>query len=900
MRTLLLFTLTTIGISGVLAQTGQLKGKVTDARTGEELVGATIIIDGTTNGTITDFMGEYSLPELPAGTYNFKCQYISYEPSVFNNITIKNGETTQLDIKLKTVELDLQEVKVVAKANRASETMLLMEQKNSVLATQAIGAQELSRKGVSDAEGAVSKVSGISKQDGVKNVFVRGLGDRYNTTTLNGFVMPSEDPEYKNISLDFFTNDIIQAVTVNKVFAAGMTGDVGGAIIDIKSKELLGESEFEIGIGSSLNSETIGKDFLQPEGLNKLGYSTATYGPTDNLRDYDFNTSLNPIESNDPNLNISFSGGKKFRNKHSFFVAGSMGNDYRFEEGNIREITSSGATDPFVDMTYTRSIRNSSNLLMGNLGLNYSKLKIAYNAMYIHIGSAYHADMYGKHSERFQIADDFGSQGYTRRQQLNDNTLFVNQIILKGELTDRITYNIGTSVNSLAGKEPDRRIFRFPSLGGESVELARAQNTNERFSNEINELAIVPKLNLQYKLTTVPENVSRLEVGYDARISNKDFIAPFYNHTWNPLVTLPTFPSYKNIDLDAYINQEALTNNDFSLDYFNDNYTVDRIMHGAYIDLVYQLGKSVVINPGLRFDYVFAETNYEVNRGADVGSSKLEEFLYSPSVNIKYTQNDKSHFRFGTSRTFTLPQDKETSPFVTNSFDGYIGGNADLEVSTNYNIDLKWDYYISGSELITLNAFYKHILKPIARVDQNNSAGIKTYDNIGDHAVATGIEAEMRKKIMSIANKHHFNLGINASYIHTQHYGLDAALFVQNTNTAMEGATPYILNADLSYNMQSGKIDVNSALVINYLGDKVHTIGTGGFNNLMEESITTIDFVNSFKIDKKIDIKLKAMNLLNPLYKQTREGAAAEQIPPVVIRSYKKGVQLSLGITYKF
>lgn len=84
-------------------------------------------------------------------------------------------------------------------------------------------------------KGAVTKVAGISKQDGVKNVFVRGLGDRYNTTTFNGFPVPSEDPEYKNISLDFFGTDLIQSVGVNKAFTAGNGGDVGGAILRLIS-----------------------------------------------------------------------------------------------------------------------------------------------------------------------------------------------------------------------------------------------------------------------------------------------------------------------------------------------------------------------------------------------------------------------------------------------------------------------------------------------------------------------------------------------------------------------------------------------------------------------------------------------------------------------------------------
>ena len=92
------------------------------------------------------------------------------------------------------------------------------------------------------------KFRGISKQEGVKNVFVRGLGDRYNLTTLNRFPIPSEDPEYKNIALDFFSTDIIQSVDVNKTFGGTMASDVAGAGINISSKELVGRSELSFGV----------------------------------------------------------------------------------------------------------------------------------------------------------------------------------------------------------------------------------------------------------------------------------------------------------------------------------------------------------------------------------------------------------------------------------------------------------------------------------------------------------------------------------------------------------------------------------------------------------------------------------------------------------------------------
>jgi len=866
------------------------------------LIGATIVLDGTTTGTTSDFNGKFVLTNVPAGNHMIICSYISYN-KIEKAITVKDGENTEVLFELSGSTLSLNEITVAAKKNYESEALLMMERKNSLKASHTVGAQELSRKGVSNAEGAVAKISGISKQEGVKNVFVRGLGDRYNVTMLNGFILPSEDPSYKNIALEFFTNDIIQAITVSKVFSSSMTGDVGGALIDIKSKELIGDSEFEIGLSSSLNSTTIGKDLYLPEGMNRFGYSTASYGPYDKYStDYSFNTSLDPIKVNNPyNFGLSFSGGRKFLGKHSFFVAGSMDNKYRYEEGILREINAANALVPFVDMTYTKSLRSTSKLLLGNLELNYTDTKLNYNILYIHSGSEYYSDRYGKHVETFQIAEDYNSEGLIRWQQINDNSLFVNQLSINGNFSERLKYFAGAALNHISGKEPDRRIFRFPSIGNNAVNFHHGENRSRRFSTELSELSVVPKVNFQYKLSTANENSSVIDVGFESRISNKEFMAPFYNHTWNArkLSEIPTFENWKNVVLDKYFNQEALSNNLFEMEHFNDKYNVVRNMHGAYIDLIYQLGSSSTLNAGVRADNAYIKIDYDVNNGSSTGSNTIEGVFFSPSFNIKYVLNDKNHFRIGSSRTTTLPQDIEISPFVREGFDGYEVGNPNLKVSTNYNADITWDYYMSGSEILSVTGFYKHIVDPITRLDMANSAGIKTFSNIGDYACAAGVELELRKKLLSLAKNHRLNLGINASYIHTRHNGLDENLFVQNINSAMEGASPYIINADLTYNLVSETVRMHAALVVNYMGDKIHTIGTRGFNNLIEESITTLDFVNSLKLNNKLGIGFKVMNLLNPTFNLIRKGADIS-IPSAVIRSYKKGVNFDLSIKYEF
>ncbi|HKJ80091.1 MAG TPA: carboxypeptidase-like regulatory domain-containing protein, partial [Prolixibacteraceae bacterium] len=182
------------------AQKGAIKGLVKDEETDESLIGTTVLIKGTTQGTITDFDGNYILPGVEPGTHIIVVSFISYEPQEIP-VEIKTGEETELNVSLAPATLDIGEVKVVAKANRESEAMLLLDQKNATGITESIGSGRLSSLGVSDAATATSKITGVTKTESSGDIYIRGLGDRYLTTTMNGLPIPSDDVSKKNIDL---------------------------------------------------------------------------------------------------------------------------------------------------------------------------------------------------------------------------------------------------------------------------------------------------------------------------------------------------------------------------------------------------------------------------------------------------------------------------------------------------------------------------------------------------------------------------------------------------------------------------------------------------------------------------------------------------------------------------
>lgn len=895
-RITLFFALFLFAAGTGLAQKGTLKGKVTDRSTGEEIVGAAVFIEGTTIGSATDFMGEFTISNLDPGTYALKCQSISYEPQIKNGVVVRPNAETVVSFQVSTSELSLDEVQVVAKVNRESESMLLLEQKNAVIAIQSIGAKELSRKGVSDAEGAVTKVSGISKQEGVKNVFVRGLGDRYNATTFNGFPIPSEDPEYKNISLDFFSTDIIQSVGVNKVFSAAGTADVGGANIDILSKNLMSDRELEFGISGGGNSQTLTKGFQKLDGVNGFGFAKKTEGPSD-LSQYGFGNKLDPqSQSLQINQGYHVAGGKKFligenKNPLSFMLIANYGTDFNYTHEKIRNTTTDGTI--YQDQNGKKYEQKSNHLVLGNIDLNLKeKHRISYNLMMIHSNSQYVGDYEG-YNAKYESSDNF--IGFMRRQQVNDNMLWVNQLSSSWTLSDRFLLDAGLAYNQVTGLEPDRRIHNLYENNGQYAPL-RGTGAQQRYFSTLDNKDLNARVGFTWKINDAFSQISNLKAGYQGRLISDNFEAVEYDQAVLRSANKP-LGDWK---FDDFFNQTSLSNGTILLDRNVDKYDVEKHIHAGFVDFTYQFSNKWVVNAGVKADKVDLTVNYNVNRGGTRGKSKIDELFILPSLNLKYSLSDKQSLRLGASKTYTLPQSKEISPFRYVDVNFKSQGNEKLKPSENYNVDLKWDYFPTAGELISVNAFYKYIKDPISRIEIASAGGFLSYENIADFATVAGLEIEVRKNIFSFSKDNQtgktntLSAGANGSYIYT-----NAEVPLANKSSQLEGAAPVIVNADLTHTYHTHKFTLTNSMAINYFSSRVYTIGTQGYEDIMENGVPTLDFVSSAKINQHLSFSLKAKNLLNATYKLTREPSTAST-EKIVLNEYKKGVHIGIGVSYAF
>lgn len=870
-----------------------IKGQIKDSDSKEPLIGATVQIIGSSMGAVTDIDGNFQLAGVEDGIYDIEIKYVGYKTVVKRQIKIEDNRIVTLDFELKADTQMLSDVTVVAKANRESESVTLLEQKKSIVAVQSVGAKELSRKGVGDAQGAVTKVSGISKQEGVKNVFVRGLGDRYNLTTLNRFPIPSEDPEYKNIALDFFSTDIIQSVDVNKTFGGTMASDVAGAGINISSKELVGRSELKASVSAGANTNVMRSGVMQMDGVNAFGFAQSSE-PEADLNAYSFHNSLDPSKKNAPvNQSYMLSGGKEWNwgtDVFSVYMVGSHDKKYAYYDEEVRNSITSG--DLSQDMKGDISKIETSQLLMAGLNYRHSdKLHLQYDLMMVHAARESVGDYWGMDAD-FQSSDTY--EGFMRRQQVNDNRLLVNQLSGVWKFAPKWSLDAGISYNKIKGMEPDRRINNLVKTAGGYVPM-KGTGVQQRYFSELNEDDINLRAGFTYKLPDAyGSEFSSVNFGYTGRLVTDGFSATEYDLS---VIRQQSFDA-TDVKFDRYYNQGNLDKGFFMQDRNQDEYDVDKKIHSAYAEATYQLSEHFIANVGVKYDNVNLGVNYRVNRGGTKGSQSIDKDYVLPSVNLRYNFNDKHALRFGASKTYTLPQAKEISPYRYISVSFNSQGNPDLKPSDNYNADLKWDFYLSGSELFSIGAFYKYIKNPISRIEVASAGGFLSYENIADHATVAGAEIEFRKDLFSRKTAeeiHKLTFGVNGAYTYTH---AKVSLATVSTGSQLEGAAPWIVNSDLSYQLQKGKYNLTSTLVFNYFSDRIYTIGTEGFQDIMEKGIPTLDFVLSAKMGNRFSLSMKAANLLNASHQLTRKGNADNR--EVVLSKYKKGVDLSLGISYEF
>lgn len=879
-----------------------IRGRIIDVETMKPISGVSVSLADNSKATSTNENGEFIIPVNKKGIYEIVSSYLGYTKEI-TPIVLADKNWENVSIVLVNESSTLDEVVVTRRRIQVSEMALLEERKASNLMLEKIGAQELSRKGVSDAEGALTKMSGVTKSASGANVFVRGLGDRYNSTTLNGLALPSEDPLNKNISLDFFGTNIIQNIGVNKTFNSLLIADVAGANIDIVSNELTENARLEVSASAGINAQAISADnFKRVDGTNWFGSLKETKAPITNLNSYNFANNWNPKDMEVP-VNSSFSiiGGRKFRigqNGLSVLLTANMNSEYKYYEGIIRQTTNAGIIS--LDQNTTRSQYNVSKTGMANLKYSFGRHYVTINSLYINDQSQDYERNIGL--KLFDVRDN----GFFRRSHVVDNHLLVNQAFSKLDLNDTWKVDLGLGYNVVKSNEPDRRTIEMLDRDQTGVyRLYDTQNYNERYYSDITEKGWSAKAIGTYQINNDDNFDRKVEFGYNGNLTKRVFNATIYGHLKSGSLVLD---GYDIEDVDGIYGRNQFADGGFevrtgrAMDLTPYWYKGEKNIHSAIVSGTYQFTEKLTTVLGVRYDNVYQDISYDTNLSNTEldGPSTIKKNYVLPSLNLKYALTDNSNLRASASMSYTLPQFIETA-FFRNSFSTYSTiGNKDLVPVENTNFDLKWELFPSQGELFAIGAFYKRLKNPIARIETGNN--VMTYFNVGSSAQVAGAELEIKKNLITTANENGENVlsvGANVSYLYTTQKLEDPKANFTNYNgeSALQGASPLLVNADISYLLNGKNWKWTSAIVLNYFSDRIFAIGTQGFQNVIEKDIPMLDFVSSASLNKHWGINIRLRNILNPEIGLERESDYGNNI---VLQSFRRGVDMNVGVSYKF
>ena len=876
-------------LSTMTAMAGNIKGTVLDKQTKEPLTGATIQITGTALGVVADIDGNYTL-NVNDGTYTITVRYIGYKDILLNSIKVK--AETLLNFEMESDAQALGEVSVVAKKNLEGERALQMERQKATLAIENLGAKEMSIKGISNVEEGVKKITGISIAR-AGQLIVRGLGDRYSTTTLNGLPIASPNPDNKLIPLDIFPASTVQNITVSKVYDASAFADYSGAHIDISTKENVGSDFLSISFNAGGKFNTLGKDFYRMDRDGSL-FKTPSLDQKlidMSLTDFEeyarhnrlFNTSFQVSKKTAlPEFGGNIGFGKRFTlGGNEVSVLGSIGvsNDLQtMDNASIRTLEATGNTlNEFNYDSYSNELKIAA---LGNLGYSFrTSDHIGYTFFYARNAIDTYMRREGVDYEDHHL---IGSNNVTHIYSLQNH-----QVNGKHYFGKQWDLNWSGSYSKTSSDEPDRRQVMFIREDDQIKLFKLNRQETMRYFGSLNEDEWVGDLTASYRFG----DNNKLQAGFTYKDKNRDYMGTRFYYNLNKLN-----PTITDIyDTDSFLNMENVENGSITIDRKKqpkDSYTAGNSIYAGYIATEYYPVAPLLVNLGVRYEISKQWVDYYTD-GGKAERSELNKNDLFPSLNMKYQMNEKNSLRFAFSRTVTRPSFIEMAPFLYQESYGsaQIRGNADLQNGYNYNIDLRYELFEKNGDMLSITAYYKHLKAPIERVQTlSGGSAVHSFRN-ADNGMATGVEIEFRKEIVK-----DLRFGVNGSYMYTNVKLPEGGAYT-NSQRALQGASPYLANADLTYSPAfSNDRQLSVALLYNLQGPRIHSVGISGLGDIKQQPVHTLNFTGSYRFNRRFAVKLQVNDLLNQdiLFKQEVPTTGDK----VEVERFRKGTGFEVGFSY--
>ncbi|HPE82630.1 MAG: outer membrane beta-barrel protein [Aequorivita sp.] len=925
------------------SQTGVVSGVINDGEYNDVLSFANVIVKGTQTGTTSDFDGKFNL-KLEAGTYTLVFSFVGYQTKEITEVKINSGQTTTVDVTLNASTGQLDEVVVTTTARKNTEASVLSIQKNSVSLMDGLSLESIKKTGASDVAAAVQNVPGVSVQGG-KYVYVRGLGDRYTKSILNGMEVPGLDPDRNTLQLDIFPSQILENVLVTKSATAEYPADFTGGVINIVTKDIPTRAEYSVSVGAAYNSDFhFNNNYLSGDKS-----STDFLGFDDGLRDdpipqsqevplpqqdgalvqnltQRFNPRMAALkEQSFMNYNFALTAGDQFEvgdNRLGYLASISYRNETKYYDEYIngqiyrKDESDKSNFDLLADRTQNGELGNNSVLISGLAGLTYKTEKSKYQFNILHIQN-------GESEAGIFRVDNYIISSNTIKK---DNLTYVQRSITNGLLKGQHTFGSDNDWNLEWNLAPSRAKVEDKDFRSTPFRVSINPNTNEetytiepsesgdaaRFFRSLEELDLAGKIDLEkeHKLFGFDAK-AKIGGAYTSKKRDFDVIKyslPLLNFSSATLggdpdqLLSPENIYDPNTGSGAYVRQDS---ND------SDSYSSKINIAAGYISEEFKLASWVNAALGVRyekFDLIYTGERQDGSRLVDAKVLGKSDFF--PSANLIFDLNEDANKKIRTSysRTTARPSFKEAS--LAEIFDPISSttfiGNINLQPTYVNNFDLRYEQYGEAGDFFAISGFYKSFTDPIELSFIRRAYGQYTPLNLGDAKVFGG-ELEIRKNLGFINGLQNIDFNLNFSLIESQQeYSEDERQGrLDNLRTGetlddyrqLQGQSPYLINLGLNYKEEAS--GWQGGIFYNTQGKTLQIVGAGDVAD-----VYTLPFHNvklniskAFGKNKNSSISLKFDNLLDDDVESVYQSFGAKD---QLYSKWNPGQEISLGYSLKF
>lgn len=870
---------------------GTITVQVLSAETGKPVKDVQVFLSGSKQKLRTDEQGQVTAT-VPAGSYSVSLLHSAYSSQTQDEVKIADAQTTDLRFKLTPAGVELAEYVVLEPHLAGTVASVIEEQRTATSVATVLGAEQFSRAGDSDAASALRRASGLTLVGG-QFIFIRGLGERFSTTLVNGAAVPSPDPTRRVVPMDLFPTNILESVLVQKTYSPDRPAEFAGGTVELRTRGIPDAFFFNLNLQAGINDNTTFQDGLTYKGggADFTSYDDGARTMPDSLADTIQNGNLQPASAFNPNgvtptqlekLGENLSGvwdvNRNKRGPDTGFQA-SMGDSFTFGDFRLGYIGAAGWKQEFRKQNeLNREFASARLIETQDLDVQRSLREVAitgYAATELEYKDTHR--LFARTMFLRQSIDEARfSQGFVdsettdvRRTRLRffSNQLLTNQF--GGE--HRFDWLKDFSINWLytdatANRdEPKTRDYRYDEspTTGNFIFSQRADSNVTTFADLIDKdrsWRVDGKLPLQL----TPRHKLTLSSGFITQSKSRDASAQRFSYfrfgpdASNTAIT--SQPSLESILQPQYIGPNGFQLRDVTR--LSDQYTASQNLLAYYGKLDLLSYDRVNITGGLRWE----DNDQKVNtflRGLPT-TAQLNRIDMLPSVVATVFLTDKQQLRAGFSQTLSRPDFRELSsaPFFDMNTNQETVGNPLLKQTAITNWDLRWEYYLSPTENIFAGFFWKDLTNPIELVAQPGTGALNTYQN-ADKANVYGFEWEVLKKL-DFVHPHLQNFYVGGNYTWSlSNAQLNAQnLIAQTTNNRpLQGHSEHIFNFQIGYDNPKWK--TQATLLYNVSSKRIMAAGVLTAPDKYEQPFHQLDFVFSQNLYKGLSTQISMQNLLD-------------------------------------